>query len=690
LSRTYRIADLFCGAGGSSTGAIRAIESLGGNVELVAVNHWHTAIATHSRNHPHARHYCVNLDAARPEDLVPEGSLDLLMASPECTFFSRARGGKPISDQQRMSAWHVQRWASTLDITRILVENVPEFVTWGPVDTQTGKPIQERKGSYFIAWINALVGMGYAVDYRLINAADYGGATTRTRFFLQARKDDKPIRWPEPTHSQTGSSDMFGELKKWRAAREIIDWHNPGGSLLGRKRPLSLKTRLRIARGLRRFGGTLAPLYIRLLDLPAEDEAAFLGSEAGGQVGAFTFANRNNNVPKSLDEPVPTATTSTGGGVGIVTPTAEPFVMSRFSNETSKSTDAPLPTVVGRGAGYLVAPIAEPFVLGQQSGSVPRSTDDPLSTVATDGAIALVEPTAEAFVIGQHGNAVPKSVDEPIPTVCTIARISLIQPMLTSYYGASEDAQSVESPVPTITTHARHGLCSPLIVPYGPSTEARSADEPLPTILTKDRLGVCEPVAEPFIMGKQSSPSYRPVTEPIPTITTEAASYLVSPFIVPQFGEAEGQRPRVHDVEDPLPAVTSHGAGALVEPTVVQIDHGSGWGTAVRSIDEPLATIVTKQNLAIAEPTLEPCEQGAEVDPRRLVMVEGKPYLLDIRFRMLNNRELARAMGLPDGERKYEFAGTSTEITKQIGNMVEVNTAMALVLAILGDLGGEP
>lgn len=108
--KTYRVADLFCGAGGSSTGALRAIRDMGGELDLVAVNHWDVAIATHSRNHPGARHHCVNLDAARPEDIVPEGYLDLLMASPECTYHSRARGGKPINDQLRMSAWHVQRW----------------------------------------------------------------------------------------------------------------------------------------------------------------------------------------------------------------------------------------------------------------------------------------------------------------------------------------------------------------------------------------------------------------------------------------------------------------------------------------------------------------------------------------------------------------------------------------------------
>ncbi len=621
MTRTYRIADLFCGAGGSSTGAIRAIEALGGQVDLVAVNHWDVAIATHSRNHPKARHFCVNLDSARPEELVPEGQLDLLMASPECTYFSRARGGKPISDQQRMSAWHVQRWASTLDIGCILVENVPEFVMWGPVDTATGKPIQEKKGSYFVAWREALVGMGYDVDYRLINSADYGGATTRTRFFLQARKDGRAIRWPEPSHSQDGSRDMFGGRPRWRAAREIIDWRNPGGSLLNRKRPLSLKTRLRIARGLRRFGGPLAPLYIQLLDLPAEYAPSFQVEKQERPNGAksFTFGNREHTVARSTEEPVATMTTSTGGGIGVVTPTADPFI------------------------------------LGQQSGSVARP------------------------------------VDQPIPTIATGGHIRLIRPMLTSYYGANDGAQSVEDPVPTITTKARHGLCSPLIVPYGPSTEARPVEEPLPTVLTKDRLGVAVPTVEPFVMGKQSNPSYRSLEEPLPTVLTQGAAggWLVNPFIVPQFGEAEGQAPRVHEIDDPLPSVTSHGAGAVVQPMVLQMAQvGRQDEGMARSVEDPLYTITTHNNLAVAEPVLSRCGEGAEVDPRRLVLVDGVPHLLDIRFRMLNNRELARAMGFDEGTR-YDFVGTQTDITRQIGNAVEVHTAQALVMAILEDRPAE-
>ena len=183
-TRVTLVADLFCGAGGSSTGARRALASLGLQMNLVAVNHWSVAIETHSRNHPEARHYCQDVNAVKPAEVVPEGKLDLLMASPTCTYHSRARGGKPISDQGRMDPWAIVHWCTELRVRRLLVENVPEFVDWGPLDLRTGRPIKRRRGEYFRAWTAALQGAGFKLDWRVLNAADFGDSTTRERFFL--------------------------------------------------------------------------------------------------------------------------------------------------------------------------------------------------------------------------------------------------------------------------------------------------------------------------------------------------------------------------------------------------------------------------------------------------------------------------------------------------------------------------
>jgi DNA (cytosine-5)-methyltransferase 1 len=164
------------------------------------------------------------------------------MASPTCTYHSRARGGKPINDQGRMDPWAIVHWCTELRVRRLLVENVPEFVDWGPLDLRNGRPIKRRRGEYFRAWTAALQGAGFKLDWRILNAADFGDATTRERFFLMARSDGKRVHWPDPTHSRSGAPDLLGHGgHKWRAAREIIDWSIEGKSIFDRKRPLSAR-----------------------------------------------------------------------------------------------------------------------------------------------------------------------------------------------------------------------------------------------------------------------------------------------------------------------------------------------------------------------------------------------------------------------------------------------------------------
>lgn len=213
------VSDLFCGAGGTSTGAEQAVKELGHTMTLTCVNHWPVAIETHQKNHPTARHYVEDVSVADPEELVPEGYLDLLMASPECRFYSRARGGKPVHDQGRMNPWAVHRWLTSLKVKCLLVENVPEFVDWGPL-LEDGRPDPKHKGEYFQSWFLSLQKMGYKAEWRMLNAADHGDATTRIRFFLIARNDGRPIKWPEPSHSVNGDGNMLGHRQKWRAARD--------------------------------------------------------------------------------------------------------------------------------------------------------------------------------------------------------------------------------------------------------------------------------------------------------------------------------------------------------------------------------------------------------------------------------------------------------------------------------------
>ena len=573
-SKEYLIADLFCGAGGTSTGAMHAVTELDGRVKLVAVNHWPVAVETHQLNHPYARHYIEDLDGANPSILVPEGYLDLLLASPECIHFSRARGGKPMSEQGRMNPWIVHRWLTSLNVARVLVENVPEFTSWGPLD-ENGRPDKDRKGLYFEEWVRSMWGLGYEVQWRTMNAADFGDATTRVRFFLQARNDGRPIRWPEPTHAKSSDGSMLEKLPRWRGAREIIDWTDTGRSLIDdpkyRKKPLSVSTRKRIARGLQRFGGPLAPYYIQLLNLP-EEIVPPVSEDAAAPAVPFHGSDRNNTAPRGMEEPIPTVTTLTGGGC------------------------------------YMVQPIAQPFVQGNRRVNAPRSLDDPIPTATTahGGGMFLLTPTADPFLLGQQSAATPRLTEEPIPTVSAAGAIALVQPMVVEYYGKGE-ARSVDSPLSTATTKARHALAQPTIEPV--ECPARNG-------------------------GHNGNGSDAPA---------------VHACIVPNFGENGDQKPRVHDVDSPTPTVTSRGAGCLAVPTVSEIG-----------------------------------EEGIEdLDPRRVVIINGHPYLLDIRYRMLQNPELARAMGFTNDEREYEFVGNKTEVTKQIGNAVPVNTAAALVKAML-------
>ena len=387
------VADLFCGAGGTSTGMLKACEDLGYQLKLFAINHWDIAIATHSKNHPSAKHICENLDNVNPHKVVPGGFLDILIASPECRHHSNARGGKPCSDQSRASAWHVLRWAEALKINNILIENVKEFQSWGPLG-YNGRPLKSRKGETYQAFLNALVSLGYKVDTRILNAAYYGDPTTRERLFIIARRGRRPIIWPEPTHTPDGNATLFGETKRWRTAREIIDWDIPGQSIFTRKKPLSQNTINRIVAGLRKFSGKeLEPFLVMLY---------------------------KTNDARSIDRPMPTVMTVPKIGL------CEPFLVKYYGTNKTSSIEEPLPTATTKDRFA----VCEPFLVGiTHSGADSpriRSIDKPIPTVVTKEEFALCTP----FVLGQQSCSAPRSVDKPIPTVAGAGAISLIQPKI--------------------------------------------------------------------------------------------------------------------------------------------------------------------------------------------------------------------------------------------------------------------
>jgi DNA (cytosine-5)-methyltransferase 1 len=370
---------------------VRAANERGSKLNLLAVNHWQVAVDTHTRNHAWARHLCADLSTVDPNKAIPGGRLDLLIASPECTHHSVARGGKPCSDQSRASAWHVLHWVERLRVERVLIENVREFEGWGPLGDD-GRPDKSRKGETFLAFVAALKSLGYAVEWRVLNAADFGDATCRRRLFIQAARAGG-ITWPDASH-----------VGRWRPARDVIDWTLRGQSVLTRKRPLAPRTLDRIEAGLKKFGGEPFIAVLRGTDMR--------------QSGAWA---------KPLSDPL--GTISAGG---IHAALCEPFLVEyhgpkRAGDDRVCSVDSPLPTQTTENRFGL----CRPFVLnvaheGADSSRV-RSVEEPLSCIPAGhrGELALCEP----FVTKYYGTATgARSVREPLDTITAKDRFALVEP----------------------------------------------------------------------------------------------------------------------------------------------------------------------------------------------------------------------------------------------------------------------
>jgi DNA (cytosine-5)-methyltransferase 1 len=382
-------ADLFCGAGGSSTGLVRAARARRMTLDLMAINHWRVAVDTHTRNHQWARHLCADLSTVDPNKAIPGGRLDLLIASPECTHHSIARGGKPCSDQSRASAWHVLHWVERLRVERVLIENVREFEGWGPLGDD-GRPDKSRKGETFQAFVAALKSLGYAVEWKVLNAADFGDATSRRRLFIQAARSGK-LTWPDATHEG-----------RWRPAREIIDWDLKGESIFTRKRPLAPRTLDRIEAGLRKFGGE--PFIAVLRGTQDRQSGAWakstnepLGTISAGGIHAalcepflVPMEHSGRQPVRGVDNPLPTITTAKGGSFGLVQPFVIQVAHEGSDHTRVRSCDDPLPTIPAGHRGELA--ICEPFLTKYYGTAKARSVGIPLDTITAKDRFALVEP----------------------------------------------------------------------------------------------------------------------------------------------------------------------------------------------------------------------------------------------------------------------------------------------------------
>ncbi len=432
---TELFVDNFAGGGGASTGIEIAI---GRSVDI-AVNHDPDAIAMHRANHPMTTHYCENIWEVDPAEACGGRPVALAWFSPDCKHFSRAKGGKPLDRNIRGLAWVTLRWAAKVHPRVIMLENVPEIMTWGPLGADN-LPIREKQGCFFRSFVRQLKGHGYEVEWRLLKSCDYGAPTTRLRFYLIARCDGKPIVFPEPTHGERHDPKVrAGELAPYRTAAECIDWSIPATSIFERDKPLAENTLRRIARGIKKY----------VIDNP---EPFIVTVNHGGD----GFRGQ------SINDPLQTVTAK--HGYGIVAPT-----LIQYHSET-----------------------AAHEVRGQ-------SIDEPLMTQDTSNRYAL----SVAHIMKNYGGNYTGSgtaPDEPLDTVTTKDHNSLVTAHILTMRNHM-DGQRMDEPLGTITagtTH--HAEVQAFLVKYFSNGAAKSVDEPLDTITTKDRFALVTIHGEEYII----------------------------------------------------------------------------------------------------------------------------------------------------------------------------------------------
>lgn len=438
--------DLFCGAGGTSTGVENARYADEQCAKVVAcVNHDANAIASHAANHPDALHFTEDIRTLELSPLVAHvermkkiypDALVVLWASLECTNFSKAKGGQPRDADSRTLAEHLFRYIEAIDPDYIQIENVEEFMSWGDMD-EKGHPISKDKGRCYEKWKRNVRKYGYDFDWRILNAADYGAYTTRKRFFGIFAKRGLPIVFPEPTHCKDGKSDMFGKLEKWKPVKEVLDFSDEGESIFCRKKPLAEKTLERIYAGLIKF-------------------------VAGGKEAFIVKYNSMSRTGKyqapSVDEPCPVVATQGRLALAKVN-----FLSKQFSGQPdSKNISVEGP------AGTITCKDHHAFVSAYYGNGHNHSVELPAPTVTTKDRLALVN---SVFIDNQYGTGKPTSIEQPVGTVTTVPKFNMVscKPWIMNT-AFSNVGSSIEQPSQTITANRKwHYLMNPQFASAGGS-----------------------------------------------------------------------------------------------------------------------------------------------------------------------------------------------------------------------------
>ena len=603
------IIDNFAGGGGTSTG----LEAAFGRHVDIAINHDPEALAMHAINHPRTKHLCESVWDVDPIVVTGNQPVGLVWLSPDCKHFSKAKGGKPVEKRIRGLAWVTLRWAAKCKPRVIMLENVEEFKTWGPLmqdEHGNWKPDPAKRGKTFDSFVRQLQAHGYKVDHRELRASDHATPTIRKRFFLVARRDGLPIRWPEATHGAPDSPGVrAGRLLPHRTAAECIDWSLPCPSIFGRKKPLADATLRRIAKGIMRYVVNAADPFI----------VNTANSKTTG---------RGPNVWPG-DEPVRTVTSAPG--FAVVAPSIVP--VTHQGGDRSESVHEPFRTITGanRGEKALASAYLSPYYSDKRPADA-RGTlpDEPIATITTENRHALVT----AF-LNEHANASNQRVmpaDEPLRTICAQVKGGHF------------------SMVSATLVDAAHGEVSPGGVKRW-GAGAKPVDEPLGTVTASGNkaLGVA------FLAKHYTGVVGSDLADPIGTVTSSDHHSLVTAHIQRDMGKSVG-----HAADAPLATVTAGGSGksALVSSHLVKL---RGTSTAA-SADEPLHTISAGgQHHAEVRSFLlayygtdqdqapdSPLATITSRDRFGLVTIQGQDYqIVDIGLRMLAPHELYRAQGFP-------------------------------------------
>lgn len=469
------IVDNFAGGGGASTG----IEMATGYSVDIAINHDPEAIRMHKANHPNTKHYCEDVWQVDPVEACNGHPVGLAWFSPDCKHFSKAKGGKPKDKFIRGLAWVACRWAGLVRPRVIMLENVEEFKTWGPLNRRH-HPIKAKQGNTFDKFMQQLTDLGYEVQFRELVAADYGAPTMRKRFFLIARCDGKPIVWPEPTHAPADSEEVkAGLLKPYVGAYTQLDFSLPCPSIFDTSeeikekygiravRPLAPKTMERIARGLKKF----------VLENP---EPFIIQCNHGGE-----------RRPNDIREPMPTITGK--HGYGIVEPYMVQIGQTGFTKDRSKDVRDPLTTIVSKNEHCLIEPKLAPYMGTNTTNHPGGNCKDPIHTITTGNQQCLISPT----LIQYHsetaqGEVRGQTIKEPIMTVDGSNRYGLVTSFLSKFYKTGI-GQDVREPLGTVTANAGGGhfeeVRAFLIKYYGQGT-GQDIKAPLDTVTAQDCFGL--------------------------------------------------------------------------------------------------------------------------------------------------------------------------------------------------------